>query len=193
MAEKVAGEMYETITGQLFEIGRQLRQRKGYPFNPEDLKNHLQAGIEGKFVSTEVGVFHITVDPDAPLDYDKTRDGWKYLSDTKEPTGELALELVEFLKEGETFINGEELIKRAEEKHILLGQRHAEALLKNQGTIPEEWRRYYLVFPGSVLQIIPRGARRVPYLSWDGRRWCLLFHWFGNDFHSGGRLVGSRK
>jgi len=50
MATKVAGEMYEIITGQLFEIGRQLRQKGGYPFNPEELKNHLQAGIEGRFV-----------------------------------------------------------------------------------------------------------------------------------------------
>lgn len=192
MAEKVAGEMYETITGQLFEIGRQLRQPKGYPFNPEDLKNHLQAGIEGKFVSTEVSVAHIIVDPDAPLDDDKTKDGWEYLSDVKEPTGELALELVEFLKEGETFIKGEELVKRAKEKHILLGQRHAEALLKNQGAIPREWRKYYLVFPGSVLQG-PDGLRCVPYLYCVGSRWCLVFHWLGYDFYFCDRLVGSRK
>ncbi len=51
MAKKnvVAGELYESITGQLFEIGRQLRQPNGYPFNPEVLKKHLQEAIEGKF------------------------------------------------------------------------------------------------------------------------------------------------
>jgi len=50
MAEKVAGEMYEKLTGQLFEIARQLRQpNKGYPFSPVFLKDHLQAAIEGKF------------------------------------------------------------------------------------------------------------------------------------------------
>jgi len=45
----VAGELYETLTGQLFEIGRQLRQPNGYPFDPFKLKRHLQAAIEGNF------------------------------------------------------------------------------------------------------------------------------------------------
>ncbi len=49
MATKVAGEMFESLIGQLFEIGRQLRQPNGYPFNPEQLKRHLQAAIEGQF------------------------------------------------------------------------------------------------------------------------------------------------
>ncbi len=49
MAIKVAGELYESITGQLFEIGRQLRQPNGYPYNPEHLKVALQNAIEGKF------------------------------------------------------------------------------------------------------------------------------------------------
>jgi hypothetical protein len=47
---KVEGELYESVTGQLFEIGRQLRQPSGYPFNPEMLKRHLQNAIEGKFI-----------------------------------------------------------------------------------------------------------------------------------------------
>lgn len=192
MAKKVAGEMYETITGQLFEIGRQLRQPKGYPFNPEELKSYLQAAIEGRFVSTEVDVVCITVDLDIPLDYDKTKDGWKYLSDVKEPTGGLTLELVEFLKEGETFINGEELVKRTKKKDVLLGQRHAEALLRNQDVIPEEWRNYYLVFPGSVLRS-SLGDRRVPYLFWNDGRWCLYFYWLELHFRSGDRLVFPRK
>lgn len=50
----VAGELYETITGQLFEIGRQLRQKGGYGFNPYQLKTHLQAAIEGRFCPGEI-------------------------------------------------------------------------------------------------------------------------------------------
>jgi hypothetical protein len=54
MANKiVAGELYESITGQLFEIGRQLRQPNGYPYDPERLKLHLQDAIEGRFLETE--------------------------------------------------------------------------------------------------------------------------------------------
>lgn len=49
MATPVAGELYESITGQLFEIGRQLRQSAGYPFDPKMLKRTLQGVIEGKF------------------------------------------------------------------------------------------------------------------------------------------------
>lgn len=48
MAAQVAGDLYESITGQLFEIGRQLRQQNGYPFSPEALKAHLQDAIEGR-------------------------------------------------------------------------------------------------------------------------------------------------
>ena len=51
MAQRVAGELYESITGQLFELGRQLRQSNGYPFDPEQLKRHLQQAIVGKFAS----------------------------------------------------------------------------------------------------------------------------------------------
>lgn len=50
----VAGELYESITGQLFELGRQLRQPNGYPFNPFQLKLHLQAAIEGRFGPGEI-------------------------------------------------------------------------------------------------------------------------------------------
>jgi len=45
----VAGELYGSITGQLFEIGRQLRQKNGYPYNAEHLKKWLQMAVEGKF------------------------------------------------------------------------------------------------------------------------------------------------
>ncbi len=54
MARRVAGELYESITGQLFELGRQLRQPNGYPFDPWQLKLHLQAAVEGRFASGDV-------------------------------------------------------------------------------------------------------------------------------------------
>lgn len=49
MAQKVEGKLYESITGQLFELGRQLRQKNGYPFDPNELQGCLQDIIEGKF------------------------------------------------------------------------------------------------------------------------------------------------
>lgn len=47
--QPVAGELYESITGQLFELGRQLRQKSGYPYDPHQLKAALQEAIEGRF------------------------------------------------------------------------------------------------------------------------------------------------
>lgn len=69
MATKVAGELYESITGQLFEIGRQLRQRNGYPFDPEKLSEFLQRAVEGRFDDNqcwreENGVIYFTVASD---------------------------------------------------------------------------------------------------------------------------------
>ncbi len=52
MTEKVAGELYERITGQLFEIGRQLCSCSGYPFNSTKLERHLQDAIDGQFECT---------------------------------------------------------------------------------------------------------------------------------------------
>lgn len=50
----VAGEQYYELDGQLLEIKRQLRQSSGYPFNPYQLKLHLQDAIEGKFGPGEI-------------------------------------------------------------------------------------------------------------------------------------------
>lgn len=63
--QRVAGETYYELDGQLIEIKRQLRQPSGYPFNPEGLKRGLQRVIEGQFkVATEVWSYLVTVDND---------------------------------------------------------------------------------------------------------------------------------
>lgn len=49
MATIVAGNIYEKLDGQLFEIKRQIRQQNGYPYDPEKLLRHLQKAIEGEF------------------------------------------------------------------------------------------------------------------------------------------------
>lgn len=49
MAIIVTGDQYRELDGQLLEVKRQLRQKEGYPFDPERLKCALQAIIEGRF------------------------------------------------------------------------------------------------------------------------------------------------
>lgn len=157
-----------------------------------ELAKRVVAYIKAGASDVEINVAHITVEPNVSLNCDKTKEGCKNWSDVKEPTGELTLELVEFLEKGENSIGGEVLVRRAKQKNVLLGQRHAEALLENQGTIPQKWRKYYLVFPGSVLQD-STGHRIVPIICWGGGCWYLDFLWLKRIFSSDARLVGSRK
>jgi len=50
MAEHVAGDEYFSLDGQLSEIKRQLRQKKGYPNSLSALRNALQDIIHGVFL-----------------------------------------------------------------------------------------------------------------------------------------------
>ena len=102
-------------------------------------------------------------------------------------------DIVEFLKPGESSVNGELMKQRAKELNAHLGQYHAEYLLEHQELIPKEWQgKYYLVFLGTVWQDRD-GDRFVPYLSWDGDGWYLSFDWLRGDWDSSVRLVRLRE
>ena len=75
MAQKVAGELYESLTGQLLEIGRQLRQSNGYPFDPAQLQKFLQRAVEGKFVDRPVVKPKFDVLADGTITFTVTSDG----------------------------------------------------------------------------------------------------------------------
>ena len=79
----------------------------------------------------------------AKIDRDMT--GWTCV-ELVEAEEEFKPTLHEFLREGENFVNGEEMVRRAKEQDALTGLRHAEAMLRNQERIPIEWRKHYLVF-----------------------------------------------
>lgn len=69
MAQKVAGELYESIIRELFEIGRQVHQPGGYPFDLEKLQRFLQRAVEGRFHDDrrwyeENGVIYFSVTSD---------------------------------------------------------------------------------------------------------------------------------
>lgn len=121
---------------------------------------------------------------------DMTKEGWELLEDVGgEPIPASKLELVPFLKEGEEYIKGEELVRRArEELNANLGQRQVEHLLERQEEIPEEWREYYLVFTGTIW-CDRGGPRYVPCLYWYGGRWYLYFRWLDRGFDRLGRLL----
>ncbi len=177
----VAGDLYQELDGQLSEIKRQMRQPSGYPFDPLQLKAHLQAVIEGRF-SQAVGSFR----------YDKRKEGWMLLENIPRRLNS-TIDSVSFLKWKETSVNGEEMVRRARvELDANYGQEDAEWVLEHQDKIPVELRKFYLVFPATVWQGV-YGCRRVPCLSWDGVRWYLRFGWLDSGWRSRGRLVSPRK
>ena len=178
---KVAGELKDTLLGQLFEIERQIRQSCGYPFDPLRLKIHLQAAIEGRF-GLVAGNFK----------HDMQKDGWTLLENTPRRLSS-AITGISFLKEGETRINGEEMARRARfDLDADYGQEDAEWLLENQDKIPVELQKFYLIFPATKW-LGADGNRYVPYLYWSGGRWVLDFSWLDSGFYSYSRLVRPRE
>ncbi len=135
----------------------------------------------------------IMVDPAQPFTRDMKQEfGWGLISDIMYKEAEVKLELCEFLEPGETSVRGKIMAERAVKLGANLGQKHAETLLKNQHLIPKEWRRFYLIFPGTVWQD-SNGNRHVPYLNWSGKRWHLNFYWLEDDWNSRDRLLSPRK
>lgn len=118
--------------------------------------------------------------------------GWKLIEDAGSPIGTIELELNEFLLEGEDYVKGDVMRERARKFGFVLGERHARALLARQNEIPESWRKFYLVFPGTVWQD-GRGSLGVPGLDWDGGQWVLDFDWLEGGFSSDDRVVAPRS
>ena len=130
MVKKVVGELYESITGQLFEIGCQLRQAKGYPFDPNILKKYLQNAIDGRFIVNEPKfVLTRPFDPAEFIRKDWTI--WKGPIDGNGLSGEenvdlrslsfKKISLADFLfktclRKGENFISGKEKLRRLKEE-----------------------------------------------------------------------------
>ena len=103
-----------------------------------------------------------------------------------------AINGIPFLKNGDSSIGGEEMVRRAIELDANYGQEDAEWLLENQDKIPAELRKFYLVFSATIWRDA-NGRRFVPYLVWYGARWFLYFHWLDDVFGSNHRLVRPRR
>lgn len=174
----VTGDQYRIIDRRMREIKRQLDQNEGSPFNPEWVAKELQQIVEGGS-----GYFK----------RDMRKEGWELLEDVDfTPINPAKLELVSFIKNNESSIGGEEMVRRGRELRANLGQRHAEFLLERQAEIPKEFRKYYIVFTGTIWRS-PDGRRSVACLYWRGERWILFFPWLGLGWRSSGRLARPRE
>lgn len=170
-------EIYEKLDTQMKEIKGQMKRGS---LN----SRHIQALIEHRNPFLKEGGAMTLI----PFKYDKTKDGWKLLEDVLFDGKEFVPEFLGFLKPGESSVNGDVMRLRAKELNVHTGQRHAEWLLEHQDRIPKELRGKYLVFPDTVWRDSV-GYRGVPYLGWNGDKWCLNWNWLENDWNDNDRLI----
>jgi hypothetical protein len=167
MATKVAGELYESITGQLFEIGRQLRQPQGYPYDPIRTKKALQAIIEGRFSESEPGFLSTTNLDSLPAGYPYT-DGWEIAAHEKYGFIQLKENSVGL------YYSPRQLDGKPERgrglQMMLKDLRPANLALMDYymifpGKIPEEWLHKYVYFWGTTF-VRNYGRTRVFYVRY---------------------------
>ncbi len=169
------------VLGPLQDIIRQLREG-GLT------KEHLQALSDHRNPFEKKEAVQVT-----SFKHDKTKDGWTLLEDAPFDDKLFIPDVVEFLKSGESSVNGEVMKQRAKELNAHLGQRHAEYLMDHQELIPKRWRgKYYLAFPGTIWRDSD-SCRRVPFLYRLDGRWCLHFSWLRSGWDSRNRLLRSRE
>ena len=202
MAKKVAGDLYEIITGQLFEIGRQLRQKSGYPFDPEQLKQHLQNAIEGHFISDPNKKSpYITHTLHLSVNYSRTVEkgvkagkyDWKnenitphnFPSDTKGEK-EVDIHILHFNKAISSYDAIQEMDKQG------LRPANLQELLSLGETFPDLQKEFSLVALGSVW-VSPDGCRDVPVLWGDGAWRGLGLRWFDDGWLGFYRFLAVRK
>jgi len=172
MAQRVAGELYESITGQLFELGRQLRQPNGYPFNPHRLKLHLQAAVEGRFASGDV--FSIKLGgpetTDEVVQSLKERDGFNFVNDLITQTNfplipreaeDIEIEIID-PKRPFSEAEGLEFLKAAGLERPTC--EHALRFAEQRGTATTSEKKPFVIFLHEAW-LDPRDHRRVLYLD----------------------------
>ena len=190
----VAGELYESLTGQLFELGRQLRQSNGYPFNPHQLKRHLQDAIEGRFASGEV--FHVKLGGPENTDQITAALGFPsndWITQKNFPLKPHAIEDVEIeiIDPGCSF-SGEEGLKFLASAN--LGRptyEHALRFAEQHGKATTSDKKPFVIFLHEAWQD-PYRHRRVLYLYLDLRLRKLNLGYPGSRFFSDCVLAGVR-
>ncbi|MFA5128472.1 MAG: hypothetical protein WC445_00740 [Patescibacteria group bacterium] len=99
------------------------------------------------------------------------------------------LEFLSFLREGEFAVDGKTMRRRAVEAKANLGLADLKLVLAHRAEIPEEMRKFYLVFPGTVLRYMVNTALNVAGLRWHGGLWVVSFRWLDDEWRDRDRLV----
>ena len=188
MATIVKGDLYEQLDGKLFEIKRQIRQKGGYPHDPERLKGALQAVVEGRFDTSTI----ITVNRSRTFNPAKfIGRGWTIEEEDERSLALTQVDLSAILLEttlkpsDNGRVQGEEKLRRLKASgHIRLDAMVLQTLWENKHLIPESWKTKNAVyFDGTVLRR-PFGSRCVLCLSWYGDEWNWYYDWLDHDWNA---------
>ncbi len=123
-------------------------------------------------------------------------EGWSILNDETDARSIALTELdltkvqhVTMLKDGETYVKGEEKLKRLKSSdYIRLDADIFLTLWENQHLIPESWKEKvngntrFIYFDGTVLRHSD-GHRCVLYLFWSDGQWRWDVYWVGHDWY----------
>ena len=96
-------------------------------------------------------------------------------------------ELISFVKDNQSYIDAGQMIDRARELNANVGQKEAEYFLEHQDEIPEDWRKWYIVFPEWYTRNYA-GDELVGYLCWDSSQWIKCLNWLDGALSNSIRL-----
>lgn len=195
MAQRVAGELYESLTGQLFEIGRQLRQTNGYPFDACKLQRALQNAIEGTFNGLPGIQYFVTVHYDQSVrnaiaaghyDWENDNITGKNFPSKRAGTADKEIILVKF----DDAMDSDAVLSELDKQ----GLRAAELpeILAFGEQYPDVQREFPIVALASVWRR-PDGYRCVPCLVRSAGRRDLDLRWFDGRWRSVYRFAAVRK
>ncbi len=83
-----------------------------------------------------------------------------------------------FLGRDTTAFHAADICDHLKEVDRDVGLRHAESLLKVQGRLPEEWKKYFLLFPGTVLRVVHgKKLLYMPSLTWTQNGGWVIYYY----------------
>lgn len=97
---------------------------------------------------------------------------------TRLAVGRRVYELVPFHKEGEGWVTGKTMMRRAKKLSVSLGHEDCMFIFEHQDKISQDYFGLYLIFT-AWCELSPR--KEVAYLSY-GNHWDLHFLWISNKY-----------
>lgn len=97
-------------------------------------------------------------------------EGWRISPDEVRPTGMIQITCTPITTGDDGSVESKGMMEQARALGSKLGESVAQALLKS--TIPPEWRKFVLVFPGTIW-VDPNGNECICCLFWSGDHWFM--------------------